>query len=39
MREALALIGSMLAGAAVVLLATRVRLPRRGRVQPSAQPA
>jgi transcriptional regulator GlxA family with amidase domain len=39
MHEALALIGTMLAGAAVVFIATHVRLPRRGRVQPLAQPA
>jgi putative intracellular protease/amidase len=38
-REALALIGLMLVGAAVVLVATRVRLPRRGRLEPIAQPA
>jgi hypothetical protein len=39
LHEALALIGSMLAGAAVAFMATHLRLPRRRRVQPLAQPA
>ncbi len=38
-REVLALIGYMLVGAVVVLVATHVRLTRRGRLQPIAQPA
>ncbi|MBV9596544.1 MAG: DJ-1/PfpI family protein [Chloroflexi bacterium] len=37
--EALALLGAMLAGAAIVLVATNVGLPRRRRLQPIPQPA
>jgi hypothetical protein len=38
-REALALTASMLAGAALVFGATHVKLPRRARLHPIAQPA
>jgi len=38
-REALALVGDMLAGAAIVFLVSHVRFPRRGRLQAIAQPA
>jgi len=38
-REALVLIAYMLVGAAAVLLATHLRLPRRRRLEPLAQAA
>jgi transcriptional regulator GlxA family with amidase domain len=39
LREALALIACMLAGALVVFAATHAKLPHRGRLQPITQPA
>jgi hypothetical protein len=38
-REALTLIASMVAGAALVFVASHARLPRRGRLQAIPQPA